>query len=117
MKGVDDILYHRELNYIINLIKYYITASWSTSTYFYFIDTLYRYLESIDIFVTTTPIEGGDDMLHHRELNYIDLPDLGRGAASPRADLLRPTFYLTDRYSNGTTSFQSDPYLSINRKR
>jgi len=71
VKGVDDILYHRELNYIINLIKYYITASWSTSTYFYFIDTLYRYLESIDIFVTTTPIERGDDILYHRELNYI----------------------------------------------
>jgi hypothetical protein len=56
-------------------------------------------------------------MLHHRELNHIDLPDLRRDAASPRADLLRPTFYLTDRYSNGTTSFQSDPYLSIDRKR
>ena len=65
----------------------------------------------------TTPIKGGDDILHHYELNYIDLPDLGRGAVSPRADLLRPTFYLIDRYSNGTTSFQSDPYLSIDRKR
>jgi len=40
-------------------------------TYLYFIDTLYRYLESIDIFVTTAPIKGGDDILYHRELNYI----------------------------------------------
>ena len=49
-------LYHRELNYL---------------TYLYFIDTLYGYLESIDIFVTTAPIKGGDDILYHRELNYI----------------------------------------------
>jgi len=47
-----------------------------------------------DIFTTTTPIEEGDDMLYHRELNHITLPDLRRGAASPRADLLRLTFYL-----------------------
>ena len=40
-------------------------------TYLYFIDTLYRYLESIDIFITTTLIKGGDDILYHRELNYI----------------------------------------------
>ena len=65
----------------------------------------------------TSPIEEGDDILYHRELNHINLLNLRRGAVSPRADLLRPTFYLTDRYSNGTTSFQSDPYLSIDRKR
>jgi hypothetical protein len=46
-----------------------------------------------DIITTTTPIEGGDDMLYHRELNYIGLPDLGRGAIALRVKLSRPTFY------------------------
>jgi hypothetical protein len=41
----------------------------------------------------TTPIEGGDDKLYHREMNYISLPNLGRGAIAPRVKLSRPTFY------------------------
>ena len=70
-------LYHRELNYL---------------TYLYFIDTLYRYLKSINIFIITTLIKGGDDILYHCELNYIDLFDLRRSIISLRADLLRLIF-------------------------
>jgi hypothetical protein len=65
----------------------------------------------------TTLIKEGNNILYHCELNYINLSDLRRGTASLRADLLRLTFYLTDRYSNGTTSFQSDLYLLIDKKR
>jgi hypothetical protein len=46
-----------------------------------------------DIITTTTLIEGGDDILYHRELNYIGLPDLGRGAIAPRVKPSRPIFY------------------------
>jgi hypothetical protein len=46
-----------------------------------------------DIITTTTPIEGGDDILYHRELNHIGLPNLGRGAIVPRVKLSRPIFY------------------------
>jgi hypothetical protein len=41
----------------------------------------------------TTPIEEGDDMLYYRELNYIGLPNLGRGAVALRVELSRLTFY------------------------
>jgi hypothetical protein len=46
-----------------------------------------------DIITMTTPIEGGDDILYHCELNYIGLPDLGRGAIVLRVEPSRPTFY------------------------
>jgi hypothetical protein len=46
-----------------------------------------------NIITMTTPIKGGDNMLYHRELNYISLPNLGRGAIALRVKLSRPTFY------------------------
>jgi hypothetical protein len=46
-----------------------------------------------DIITTATPIEGGDNILYYRELNYIGLSNLGRGAIAPRVKPSRPTFY------------------------
>jgi hypothetical protein len=46
-----------------------------------------------DIITTTTPIEGGDNMLYYRELNYIGLPNLGQGTIAPRVKPSRSTFY------------------------
>jgi hypothetical protein len=45
--------------------------------YLYFIDYLYRFLEPIDNFVITTPIEGGNNMLKYYKLNLYHLSNLG----------------------------------------
>jgi hypothetical protein len=46
--------------------------------YLYFTDYLYRFLELINSFVATTPIEGGNNMLKHYKLNLYYLSNLGR---------------------------------------
>jgi hypothetical protein len=51
-----EVLYHRELTYCDYLIL---------GIY------LYRYSGLIDSFVTTTPMERGNGILYHRELNHI----------------------------------------------
>ena len=51
-----EVLHHRELTYR----DYLILGIYS-----------HGYSGPIDSFVTTTPMERGDGMLHHRELNHI----------------------------------------------
>jgi hypothetical protein len=57
-----EVLHHRELTYR----DYLILGIYS-----------HGYSGLIDSFVTTTPIEGDDGMLYHRELSHIHLSDLG----------------------------------------
>jgi hypothetical protein len=46
--------------------------------YLYLIDYLYRFLELINSFVATIPIEGDNNMLKHYKLNLYYLSNLGR---------------------------------------
>jgi hypothetical protein len=46
--------------------------------YLYLIDYLYRFLELINSFVTTTLIEGDNNILKYHELNLYHLSNLGR---------------------------------------
>jgi hypothetical protein len=67
--------------------------------YLYLIDYLYRFLEPINSFITTTLIGGDNNMLKHYELNPYYLSNLGEMLYHPEITYpVLPSTYFIDSH-------------------
>jgi hypothetical protein len=78
------VLYHYEITYF---------------DYLYLTDYSHRFLEPINSFVTTTPIEGDNNILKHHKLNPYYLSNLGRILYYPEITYpILPSTYFVDSH-------------------
>jgi hypothetical protein len=99
-EGKNILKYYKLILYLLpTLIKVLYYPKITYFNYLYLIDYLYRFLELINSFVTTTLIEGDNGILKHYELNLYYLSNLGRILYHPKITYpILPSTYFIDSH-------------------